>query len=373
MSVRHVVGIFVAAFVGFSACIQPGDAHSSGEEFTYLNMFRPKGVSDGHINTEEFINAKPSWDDSSRQSKHSKRRLHGAVRKSMRVQTPNKVMRQEAPGSSDIDENEDGPEDPPITMHRRKLKSEDAGNKRDDAGAKKKGEDESTEESSADQQPEAVKERGEDVSLGGSHAKAARSSHAFEGVGGKKDGEDIKRVSFMLMRLLKQYKAESMVDVPCRAHASWMHKFLVEVDREIPNFKYFCVDSNKEILQAVKARVKGKANAKFILRLFWDEKLPRADVVFSWGGLDKMKHENVEKMLRNIATADRHKYVIIGNHAKGSRVLAKKAKELNLRSAPFRLEKPMRVISKLSVDPVRKQMYLYKANEMKANWGEDTQ
>lgn len=367
MQLRHVVGTLVTAVVGFSACIQPSNAHSSGAEFTYLNMFRPKDVSDGHINTEEFINAKTSSRDFSGEAKSSKRRLHGSVKKSVRGQIPN-VMVRKASRSSDVDEN-----DLPVAMHRRKLRSEDVTDDVADGDTEKKDKSEDSEEASSEQHTEVKKESVEEESSERSQAKTASSARVFEGVGGKKNGEDIKRVSFMLMRLLKQYKAESMVDVPCRAHASWMHKFLDEAEKEIPNFKYFCVDSNKEILQAVKARVKGKANAKFILRLFWEEKLPRADVVFSWSGLDKMKTENVVKMLRNIATADRHKYVILGNHAKGSKVLAKKAKELNLRSAPFRLEKPMRVISKLSVDPVRKQMYLYKANEMKESWVEDIQ
>lgn len=368
MSVRHVLGVLVAALVGFCACMQPGDAHANGAEFTYLNMFQPKDVGE-HINTESFINAEPSSGGSSRKSEPAKRRLHGSVKKAERIEAPDNALRLQKSTFSDDEKNEDAPEDPPVALHRRKLRSSDDASTKSD---KKKVENDNSEAALVDHEPDVVQKSAGDDSHERSQAEAAPAGRIFEGVGGTKDGEDIKRVSFMLMRLLKQYKAESMVDVPCRAHASWMHKFLVEAEREIPNFKYFCVDSNKEILQAMKARVKGRANAKFILRLFWKEKLPRADVVFSWSGLDKMKHENVVKMLRNIATADRHKYVIVGNHVKGSKILAKKARELNFRSEPFRLQKPMRVISKLSVDPVRKQMYLYKSQEMKKSWEEES-
>lgn len=360
----HAVAAIAAAFVGFIASIQPGDAHTSGAEFTYLNMFQPKAVGDGHIDTGDFINAKPLSIDYDSKKKPRKHRLHGTVKKAERVQAPDSASRLQIPFLSEYDVVEKGDDEPPATMHRRRLRSEPAIDDEDDEGSEK---ERKNEERSSDGEPQEKENTGRG-SPEGSSSESGAAPIIFEGVGGKKDGEDIKRVSFMLMRLLKQYKLESMVDVPCRAHASWMHKFLAEVDREIPNFKYFCVDSSKEILQAVKARVKGKANAKFILRLFWEEKLPRADVVFSWNGLDKMKRGNVAKLFRNIAVSDRHKFLIVGNHMKGSKVLSKKAKELNVRSEPFRLQKPMRVISKLSVDPVRKQMYFYKTKEMKENW-----
>eukprot|EP00173_Palmaria_palmata_P004754 Plantae.Rhodophyta-Palmaria_palmata.ctg7155.p1 GENE.Plantae.Rhodophyta-Palmaria_palmata.ctg7155~~Plantae.Rhodophyta-Palmaria_palmata.ctg7155.p1 ORF type:complete len:172 (+),score=27.69 Plantae.Rhodophyta-Palmaria_palmata.ctg7155:329-844(+) len=168
----------------------------------------------------------------------------------------------------------------------------------------------------------------------------------------------------MLFRLLKQYKAQSMVDVPCRAHGTWMHKLLEHVEAEIPDFQYYCVDTSTDILQAIKQRVGGKCRAKFVFRKFWSEKLPRADFVFSWSGLDKMQKDNVAAFLKKLHNSDRHKYVLLGSYQKGSKVQKKKATLLNLRAKPFNLGKPLRVVSKLSIAPVRKQMYVYEASQM---------
>jgi hypothetical protein len=362
----------------FSFIVPSSDAHAPGEEYTYLNMFRKKDSSDSHFSTDEFANAKPGPANVSPGRTNSKRRLHSLRRSRVRM---------EVEAVPDVEkEKGDVPK-----AHWRKLSSRSDSAQRDkrkrDTGKQQEAEANGLEPNNKSREKAVTKSVSEDASEDDDNSGSAESpsgpsvkaskeagndkaaSEPFDGVGGKKDGEDIKRVSFMLLRLLRQYKATSMVDVPCRAHASWMHKFLVRLEQEIPDFKYFCVDSSKEILQAVKSRVNGKAHAKFILRLFWEEKLPRADFVFSWSGLDKMKHENVVKMLRNVATSNRHKYIILGSHQKGSKILAKKATELNVRSKPFSLAKPMRVISKLSEEPVRKQMYIYKTDEMR-DWDE---
>lgn len=214
----------------------------------------------------------------------------------------------------------------------------------------------------ADDEEEAGPSKAAEVKAPAAKGKAKTSQ--FEGVGATVDGEDIKRVSFMLMRLLKQYKAQSMVDVPCRAHGSWMHTFLDHVEKEIPDFQYYCVDTSTEILQAIKKRVGGKCRAKFVSRKFWSEKLPRADFVFSWSGLDKMQKQNVAAFFEKLNTSGRQKYVLIGSYMKGSKFQKKKKALLNVRTKPFKLRKPLRVVSKLSTEPVRKQLYIYKTGEM---------
>jgi hypothetical protein len=187
----------------------------------------------------------------------------------------------------------------------------------------------------------------------------------FEGISRVKDGEDIKRVSFMLMRILQQYKIKSFVDVPCRAHASWMHNFLSHALMKIPDLRYICVDTNREILKAVRQRVGEGVNARFVLRQFWTDQLPKADLVFSWSGLDGMRRENVVKFMMKVANSDRHKYFIVGSHGMDSRTAQSKATPINVRQAPFNLPQPMRVISQVSVGSVKKQMYIYKPDGMR--------
>jgi hypothetical protein len=208
--------------------------------------------------------------------------------------------------------------------------------------------------------------------LGSSVAKPIKP---FAGVGGMKAGEDIQRVSYMLFRIIHQYKVTSMVDVPCRAHAHWMHLFLDHAEKEIPKFQYYCVDTNRKVLKAVKKQKHPLPNRQFVLKQFWREALPEADIVFSWGGLENMKEENVYKFLKLVASSKKHKYILIGSHTEGSRVVRKSMKgqkllpkPMNIRKAPFSLHKPMRVISELSVNGVKKQLYMYKPENMRSEW-----
>jgi hypothetical protein len=213
------------------------------------------------------------------------------------------------------------------------------------------------------------KERGTSTSV------MTPSLKSFSGVGGVKNGEDIKRVSYMLLRIIKQYKARSMVDVPCRAHASWMHLLMRQVENDIPDFKYYCVDPSKHVLKAVQNQMKTFSNGKYVLKQFWKEALPEADIVFSWGGLETMKKENVNMFLKLVATSKNHKYFLVGSHSADSIITSKTndgpkslARALNLRQAPFSLNRPMRVISDLSTKGLKKQMYLFKPEKMRGDW-----
>lgn len=331
-------------------------AHAPGEEFTYLNMFRKHEETRGAVDTNSFVN-QPTVSVKKVKTKH--RRILSSREKARPA-----VIEEPRESSND--------EDPPVRTRpsRRSRNILSSSKKRDDTNESEGGE--ASEESEDSSKNDSGKEDGDEKT-------PASKPAPFEGVGSERDGEDIKRVSFMLMRLLKQYKAQSMVDVPCRAHSSWMHKFLQRAETEIPGFKYFCVDTNKDILHALKARVKGstdKLNSRFVLRQFWTELLPRADVVFSWSGLEKMKKTNVLGFLKNVATSQRHKYIILGNHMKGSKLPKRDGKPalkpMNVRSDPFHLVQPMRVVSKLSVGPVKKQMYLYKTEEMHEDWTADS-
>lgn len=356
-------------------------AHAPGEEFTYLNMFR-KQATRGNYDTNALANSNGGFRQSSRpRTKH--RRLHSSSPKTRAFAQgqgetedeeynqvpPNHRSRRQsrsilsAPKKSGEDDSDDSEEGDSSSSNNGKSNDQE-----ESTEAEREGSDTNDEDAS-----NASGSKGEDE-----RPRAASKPVPFEGVGSQKDGEDIKRVSFMLMRLLKQYKAGSMVDVPCRAHSSWMHKLLTRVEVEIPGFKYYCVDTNKDILHALKERVKSSTEnltSKFVLRQFWNERLPRADVVFSWSGLEKMKRGNVLSFLKNVATSDRHKYIIIGNHMKGSKLPRKAGKPvmkpLNVRSEPFHLLQPLRVVSKLSVDPVKKQIYLYKTEEMRDGWASE--
>lgn len=191
---------------------------------------------------------------------------------------------------------------------------------------------------------------------------------------GNGNGEDLKRLSMMLMKIIKQYKVRSMVDVPCRAHSHWMPVFLRHLAESKVNksFKYYCVDTNKAILKIIKGANDSKINSKFILKRFWRESLPSADLVFSWSGLDNMKEQNVVKYLERLAVS-KHKLVLLGSHSgqlekEGSMEQISRftlgGKSVNLRREPFKLAKPMRIVGDLSTEGNDKQLYVYEPKGM---------
>lgn len=196
-----------------------------------------------------------------------------------------------------------------------------------------------------------------------------------------RNGEDIQRLSSMLMKLLKQYKITSLADVPCRAHSHWMPIFLKHVaKRRKEAFRYYCVDTNREVLRTIKKRVGRSVSAKFVLSKFWRESLPKADVVFSWGGLDNMREENVVRYIQKLANSGgRHQLIMIGSHSgklekEGSTDAIARytlgGRPINLRREPFGLKRPMRIVGALSKGGNDKQLYIYKPHEMMPDWGE---
>lgn len=190
-------------------------------------------------------------------------------------------------------------------------------------------------------------------------------------------GHNVTKVSHMLYRAIKQYKINSMVDVPCRAHSRWMGEFLEHVEWEDNKpFSYYCVDSSKKILDLAASRMPQVTGVSVncLRRKFWRERIPRADLVFCWEGLEKMKIENVKRFFEMLKEGKRHKYLLVGSSPG-----AKSNSEglvLNVRRAPYSYGMPMRIYKQLAVeqDPVgkvvtEKQMYLYRIADMEQGEG----
>lgn len=342
-----VVTYFALVLVVLHICV---DAHAAGEEFTYLRMFQhnendaSKGKPDNGYKTGALANA-----NQLSERRLSKKRIVRRQLQSNRI-SKNKAV-YEGKDETDIFSARDNEES---GKHTTSIK------RKRDSGKRKKGHTE---------------EQDVDGKSNGSHTKSSQAGHPatveFKGIRVRKNGENIQQLTYMLMRLLKQYHAKSMTDVPCRAHASWMPSFLEHLEKEIPNFKYYCVDTSKKVLRAAKNRAKARASAKFILKEFWNENLPRSDFVFSWTGLENMKQENVVKFLENVAKSERHKYLAIGSYHEDleemlsdSASASRNTRQFNLRHDPFFLPKPFRIISELSTGPVQKQLYLYRPEQM---------
>lgn len=182
-------------------------------------------------------------------------------------------------------------------------------------------------------------------------------------------GHNITRLSHMLYRVIEQYKIRSMVDIPCRSHSRWMGKLLEHIKgKDGESFVYYCVDSSPKILELAESRMPtlSHVSANYILRKFWKLPMPRADLVFAWEGLEKMKTANVNTMLEQIIRDGRQKYLLVGS----SPSVKKNSNGyiLNIRRAPFSYGLPKRIFKELGdeldLKHPEKQMYLYATAEM---------
>lgn len=139
----------------------------------------------------------------------------------------------------------------------------------------------------------------------GSRDKSETKGEHFTGIPDfSREGHNITKLSHMLHRAIHQYKIQSMVDVPCRSHSRWMGQLLQNINpKNGHSFKYFCVDSSAKVLELVESRMGDleDVSTNFIRRKFWKLPIPKADLVFSWEGLGKMKSKNVGSMLQLLA------------------------------------------------------------------------
>lgn len=197
---------------------------------------------------------------------------------------------------------------------------------------------------------------------------------------GTRHGENIDRLVFMLTKLIKQYHVHTLIDVPCRAHAHWMHRVLKETmaDQHLAlNFQYVCVDTNHNILTELRRRLTERGhsrNTRFVVRKFWKEPLPKGDLVFSFSGLDNMHKDHVRGFFEILSHSQgRHKLVVLGSHT-GQLAKSGNAEKIarftsfgypiNVREAPFSLLKPIRIIKVVSSGGNDKQMYVYFPEKM---------
>lgn len=145
-----------------------------------------------------------------------------------------------------------------------------------------------------------------------------------------------------------------------------MGPFLASLPPRDPPLRYFCVDPSPTILQLAESRappLRG-VSANYILRKFWRLPMPRADLVFVWGGLAEMHVENVESFLKIVGEGGRHRLMLVGSmpgvrNGEGG---------FNVRRKPFGYGLPKRIFKKLAVtdslDGPEKHMYLYETADM---------
>lgn len=157
--------------------------------------------------------------------------------------------------------------------------------------------------------------------------------------------------------------------------AAW--RFLCKTyNRDFTN--YCLVRSDSEAISMSKSYThNGVVSAKIIssLPLLQHQRLPRADLMLSWEGLEKHSLDEIENAFKEVVDA-RIPYVLVGSKPGVANAKLEKTAEgafmirmpetrvLNVRGFPFGFNKAMHVIN----ISLRKQLLMFKSAEMRDAW-----
>lgn len=192
-----------------------------------------------------------------------------------------------------------------------------------------------------------------------------------------KGREEIKKISKFVYSTVKRLKAKSIIDCPCSAHLAWTPDLVRRLKKEIPGFKYHCLDSSSKALKHAKEEFNGVLpKMKFSKVNLAKSRLPKADLAISWGGLD---HESTSTQYRYIDNVRRSgiKYVFLGHYPAVNQDDEEKLeawndyskknhlKRVNLKKSPFMFPEPdarMEGVVKSYSPP--KELYLFSSEKL---------
>lgn len=144
---------------------------------------------------------------------------------------------------------------------------------------------------------------------------------------------NLEHVAKMVLKIIKTYKIRSMVDIPCRNSLEFMPALLHRIDFEVPGFKYYCVDSERDSHDDIAHLFGDAANPDIIhIRPEAASTMPKSDLVLSWDGPQDWGVTRFWSFLMHIRQI-RPNYILITNNP--GEVNGDKPNVLNLRKQPF--------------------------------------
>lgn len=178
--------------------------------------------------------------------------------------------------------------------------------------------------------------------------------HTEESVsGGGSTMDATKTVREQIPFIIKQYKIESMLDIPCGDY-NWMK----EVEKD-------CLYIGGDIVEDIIAndnKKYGSDKVKFEVLNMTQDNLPKVDLIFCKDCLQHLSHKNVAAALNNFKKSG-SKYLLVSSFPKTWRnhdIYDGDYRPLNICKKPFCLPKPIYKFRELSIaEGVESDKYMY--------------
>lgn len=198
--------------------------------------------------------------------------------------------------------------------------------------------DEDDEESESEEESSSESESKSPSATPVAVAKTIRTAADGGGTGHIVDGVNVTHISYMIFKIIKANKIRSVVDMPCRNSLQWFPQLLQRIDFELGEFKYYCVDTDGDGVAApmedVRSHFSEAGNPEFLhMKPDAAHAIPRADLVFSWGGPQQWGVRNTWAFFTALRSV-RPKFLMITNNPTVSNTNDHDG-TLNLRKQPF--------------------------------------
>lgn len=191
-------------------------------------------------------------------------------------------------------------------------------------------------------------------------------------------------VARVVYNILRKTHSKSLLLAPCRGQdASWVRPLVQVLEMDIPMFEFHCVaDTIEHIDAARKARVAGdkEADGAYVLAEFWRKsvKLPRADVVVSFGGIEGVSSGRMQIFLTGVAEKTGCQNALLGHWphvprddpARADWVASLRKHKLsasmlhNFQHPPFMFPPPKRAFEGLDPSLPQKEMLWYRSENL---------
>lgn len=170
-------------------------------------------------------------------------------------------------------------------------------------------------------------------------------------------------LSKMFLKLAKNYNIKSVVDIPCRNSLKFMPALLDKLDFEVPGFKYYCVDTEKESQKDIAHMFSDAGSPEFIhLNPATASMLPKTDLVFLWDGPQDWGVTTFWSFVMHLRQV-RPKYILVTNNP--GVLNGERDDIVNLRKQPFHFNQATRVINNVWDGNTQKQLLFYEIKHIR--------